>query len=133
MNTIGFSLLVAATSGLQVFRFEQISPIGGIVTGAAVGVGCWWFCKHKKVSNIRPIVYWPIVGLLALTLTKGGDLLSASFWMGMTIPIGLILEWKKSREVKYLVAAGIIFCMCAGAFFVFFEQSKKLPEIEYSN
>lgn len=135
MNTIVFAILLAATVTFHVLLQSQLPVIAGLIVGIAIGGGCFWFCKLKSINRIRPIVYWPTIGLLAHALTKGGGDLSAFiFWIGIAVPVGLAFEWRERKDKRYLIAAALVMCVCAILCYSIVDQlNQSLVKIEYSN
>lgn len=51
-----------------------------------------------KVLTVRPLIYWPTIGLIAEFFTKGADLLSLSIWIAITLGAGAFAEWRRQKK-----------------------------------
>lgn len=58
--------------------------------------------KSLKPFFSRPIVYWPLIGLVATWFTKMGfaEPIVWIFWLSVCLSLGLIFEWRKNKGKK---------------------------------
>lgn len=60
--------------------------------GACIGL---IFQKKKRLPNMRPLVYWPLIGVLCGLVMKAGGLTEVLVWLCITFIIGILFERKR--------------------------------------
>lgn len=96
---ISVLILAIITRWLPREKFEVVE-YGLMAFGIGMGLVAGFTAQNKKYKILRPIQYWPLIGLVAAFFTKGGtwdDYWSSvfPFWIFLGFVIGLFFEWRK--------------------------------------
>lgn len=64
------------------------------VVGAVLG---FWCQINKKMPDIRPIAYWPLIGVLLGLIIKGGGIVGFFIFVSISFVIGIIFECRRGK------------------------------------
>ena len=96
---ISVLILAVITRWLPREQFEVVA-YGLMAFGIGMGLVAGFTALNKTYKILRPIQYWPLIGLVAAFFTKGStwdDYWSSvfPFWIFLGFAIGLFFEWRK--------------------------------------
>lgn len=58
----------------------------------------FWCQKNKKMPDIRPIAYWPLIGVLLGLIIKGGGVVDFFIFVLISFIVGVIFECRKGKD-----------------------------------
>lgn len=94
-------LMLAAVPDALPRDRSEIVAYGLLAIGISFGIviGLIVQQKSKSYKVLRPIQYWPLIGLLAASFTKGSMWTGwwyfiFPFWLSVGLAVGLLVEWK---------------------------------------